>query len=66
MRFLLTFSQIISNAVASLDYVYKAQEDIAKAIVDSYVDGLWYSHFVSLFASLLAFTLTALLREYKL
>lgn len=64
--FLLTFPQIISNAVASMNYIYKSKGDVANAIVDSYVDGLWYSHFVSLFASLMAFTLTALLREYKL
>lgn len=62
----LTIRQVIANAVASVEYVLKAKGDIATAIVDSYVDGLWYSHFVSLLASLLAFALAALLRNYKL
>ncbi|ROW07674.1 hypothetical protein VMCG_03348 [Cytospora schulzeri] len=58
--------EIIAKAVASVDYLYKARGDIARVITESYVDGLWYSHIVSLVASLLAFTLTPLLREYKL
>ncbi|ROV95903.1 hypothetical protein VSDG_05240 [Cytospora chrysosperma] len=58
--------EIIAKAVASVDYLYKAKGDIAKAVTESYVDGLWYSHIVSLVASLLAFALTPLLREYKL
>lgn len=62
----LTPLQIIAKAVASVDYLYKARGDIAKAVTESYVDGLWYSHIVSLVASLLAFALTPLLREYKL
>lgn len=39
---------------------------MARAMVESYVDGLWYSHFVSLIAALLAFTLTSLLRDFQL
>lgn len=58
--------QIIANAVASVNYIYKMKGPVADAIVQSYVDGLWFSHFVALFASLLAFALTALLRGYKL
>lgn len=58
--------QILEKALASVEYVYKARGDVANAITESYVDGLWYSHIVSLSASLLAFLLTPLLREYKL
>lgn len=58
--------QIIANAVSSVDYVLKAKGEIARAIVASYVDGLWCSHFVSLLASVTGFMLAALLREYKL
>lgn len=58
--------KIIANAVASVDYIRQAKGEVASAIMASYVDGLWYSHFVSLFASLLAFALAALLREYKI
>lgn len=66
MHKLNVFSQIISNAVSSLEYVRNAKGDIASAIVASYVDGLSRSHCVSLLASVLAFTLAILLREYKL
>lgn len=59
-------SKILEKALASVEYIYKARGDVANAIVESYVDGLWYSHIVSLGASLLAFMLTPLLREYKL
>lgn len=52
--------------MASVDYIRQAKGEVASAIMASYVDGLWYSHFVSLFASLLAFALAALLREYKI
>lgn len=58
--------KILEKALASVEYIYKARGDVANAIVESYVDGLWYSHIVSLAASLLAFLLTPLLREYKL
>lgn len=58
--------KILEKALASVEYIYKARGDVANAIVESYVDGLWYSHIVSLGASLLAFLLTPLLREYKL
>lgn len=58
--------KILEKALASVGYIYKARGDVANAIVESYVDGLWYSHIVSLGASLLAFLLTPLLREYKL
>ncbi|KAF3762220.1 MFS general substrate transporter [Cryphonectria parasitica EP155] len=59
-------SEIIEKAVANIEYVYKAKGDIANAIVASYVDGLWYSHVVSLVASLTAFILSGLLRDYKM
>ncbi|POS71965.1 major facilitator superfamily transporter [Diaporthe helianthi] len=59
-------SEILEKALASVEYIYKASGDVAEAITESYVDGLWYSHIVSLGASLLAFLLTPLLREYKL
>lgn len=62
----LTTLQIISKAVASVGYIFQAKGDVAEAITESYVDGLWYSHIVSLASSLLAFCLTPLLREYKL
>lgn len=52
--------------MASVDYVRAAKGEIATAIVASYVDGLWFSHFVSLLASVSAFALAALLRDYKL
>lgn len=58
--------QILEKALASVGYIYKARGDVANAITESYVDGLWYSHIVSLGASLLAFLLTPLLWEYKL
>lgn len=58
--------QILEKALASVEYIYKARGDVANAITESYVDGLWYSHIVSLGSSLLAFLLTPLLREYKL
>lgn len=58
--------QIIANAVASVNYIYETKGAVADAIVHSYVDGLWFSHFVALFASLLAFALATLLRGYKL
>ncbi|KUI57106.1 Vacuolar membrane amino acid uptake transporter fnx2 [Cytospora mali] len=59
-------NEIIAKAVASVDYIFKAKGEIAHAVTESYVDGLWYSHIVSLGASLLAFALIPLLREYKL
>ena len=58
--------QILKEALASVEYIYKASGDVANAITESYIDGLWSSHIVSLGASLLAFLLTPLLREYKL
>ncbi|KAK7744070.1 hypothetical protein SLS53_003588 [Cytospora paraplurivora] len=58
--------EIIAKAVASVGYIFQTKGDVAKAITESYVDGLWYSHIVSLASSLLAFCLTPLLREYKL
>lgn len=63
---ILTVFQILQKALASVEYIYKANGDVANVIRESYIDGLWYSHIVSLGASLLAFLLTPLLREYKL
>lgn len=65
MKILIVF-QILEKALASVDYIYQANGDVANVIRECYIDGLWYSHIVSLGASLLAFLMTPLLQEYKL
>ena len=52
--------------MSSVDYIYKAKGKVAEAIVASYVDGLTYSHAVSLLFSVVAFFLALSLRERKL
>ncbi|KAJ9137702.1 Vacuolar membrane amino acid uptake transporter fnx2 [Pleurostoma richardsiae] len=59
-------AEIISSAVSSVDYIFQAKGKIAEAVVASYVDGLWYTHGMSLALSLLAFFLSLPLKEYKL
>lgn len=63
---ILNVAQIISKAVSSVEYVYQIKGDISKAVVASYVDGLWYSHGVSLTFSILGFIGAFFLREHRL
>ncbi|KAI5460185.1 major facilitator superfamily domain-containing protein [Mariannaea sp. PMI_226] len=58
--------EIISKAVSNVDYALEAKEDIAKAVVKSYVTGLVYANGLSFCFVLLAFILGVFLREHKL
>ncbi|KAI0125632.1 major facilitator superfamily domain-containing protein [Xylariales sp. AK1849] len=48
--------EVINGAAADVDYIDRSPPHIAKAIVDSYIDGIKYSHYVSLICSILALT----------
>lgn len=36
--------KIVSDALSDIDYVDRATKPVRKAVVASYVDGLWWSH----------------------
>ncbi|OCK86845.1 MFS general substrate transporter [Cenococcum geophilum 1.58] len=57
---------IMSKAVSSVEYAYKAKGEIGKAIVSSYVDGLLYAYGLALFFIAAGFFLALFLRERKL
>ncbi|KAH6685877.1 major facilitator superfamily transporter [Plectosphaerella plurivora] len=57
--------KIIEAASSSVQYIDKADPEVAKAVVAAYVRGLTYSHAVSLFCALSGLAGTVLLREHK-
>lgn len=59
-------SEILKQAVASVDFIHETKPSVALAIVASYVDGLEWSHAFSFGSSVLAFLAALLLRERKL
>ncbi|KAH8646182.1 major facilitator superfamily transporter [Xylariales sp. PMI_506] len=58
--------EAVENAVKSVGYIDTAPPEIAKAVVSSYVDGLEWSHGLSLACSLVALSAALLLREKPL
>jgi predicted MFS family arabinose efflux permease len=56
-------SQIIEAASSSVQYIDKADPEVAKAVVAAYVRGLTHSHAVSLFFSLAALAGSVLITE---
>ncbi|KAI1872974.1 uncharacterized protein JN550_003848 [Neoarthrinium moseri] len=58
--------EIIEGAAADVGYIDKASPSIAGAIVQSYIEGIEYSHYVSLVCSSLALVAALLLRERAL
>ncbi|TKW59592.1 Vacuolar membrane amino acid uptake transporter fnx2 [Colletotrichum tanaceti] len=57
---------IIEKATSNVDFIDHADSGIANAIVQSYVEGLGFSHGVSLIASVLGLLAAIFLREHKL
>ncbi|KAK1978154.1 major facilitator superfamily transporter [Colletotrichum cereale] len=57
---------IIEKATSSVDYIEHADGGISKAIVQSYVEGLGFSHGISLISSTFGLVAAIFLREYKL
>ncbi|OBR02258.1 Major facilitator superfamily transporter [Colletotrichum higginsianum IMI 349063] len=57
---------IIEKATSSVDFIDHADSGIANAIVQSYVEGLGFSHGVSLISSVLGLIAAIFLREHKL
>ncbi|TDZ24827.1 Vacuolar membrane amino acid uptake transporter fnx2 [Colletotrichum orbiculare MAFF 240422] len=58
--------EIIEKATSSVDYANHTESHISKAIVQAYVEGLGFSHGVSLISSALAFVGAVFLREHKI
>lgn len=58
--------QILEKAASSVDFLDKADKQVAGAIVAAYLKGLSFSHAVSLLCSSLAFVGSLVLREHKL
>ncbi|OLN87344.1 Vacuolar membrane amino acid uptake transporter fnx2-like protein 2 [Colletotrichum chlorophyti] len=58
--------KIIEKATSNVDYIDHAESHISKAIVQAYVEGLGFSHGVSLVSSAFAFIGAIFLREHKL
>ncbi|KAM0806628.1 putative Major facilitator superfamily (MFS) profile domain-containing protein [Seiridium cardinale] len=58
--------KVLKQAVASVNYLDRTSQPIARAIVASYVDGLEYSHAFSLGCSIMVFFAALLLRERRL
>ncbi|KAF6830412.1 major facilitator superfamily transporter [Colletotrichum plurivorum] len=57
---------IISKATSSVDFIDHTDSDIAKAVVQAYVEGLGFSHGFSLISSVLAFFGAIFLREHRI
>ncbi|KAK0648884.1 major facilitator superfamily domain-containing protein [Cercophora newfieldiana] len=57
---------ILENAISDVGYVARTTGAVHTAIVDSYVDGLWWSHSVSFIASSTAFVLSLFLKQRRL
>ncbi|KAK0750096.1 major facilitator superfamily domain-containing protein [Schizothecium vesticola] len=58
--------KILTEALADVDYVDRAAGVVRPAIVESYVDGVWWSHAVSFACSSVGFVLSLLLKEKRL
>ncbi|KAK3689680.1 major facilitator superfamily domain-containing protein [Podospora appendiculata] len=58
--------KIVVRAISDLEYVGSTTGAVHKAIVASYVDGLWWSHGFSFFCSATALVLALLLKEKRL
>ncbi|KAK5659228.1 hypothetical protein OQA88_1319 [Cercophora sp. LCS_1] len=58
--------EILANAISDVDYVGRVTGAIREAIVQSYVDGLWWSHAVSFVSSSTAFVLSLFLKQRRL
>ncbi|KAF6805739.1 major facilitator superfamily transporter [Colletotrichum sojae] len=56
---------VISKATSSVDFIDHTDNDIAKAVVQAYVEGLGFSHGFSLISSVLAFFGAIFLREHR-
>jgi MFS family permease len=57
---------ILENATSDVGYVLRTTGKVHAAIVGSYVDGLWWSHAVSLFSLSAGFLLSLFLRQRRL
>ncbi|OCK82915.1 major facilitator superfamily transporter [Lepidopterella palustris CBS 459.81] len=57
---------IVEKAVSDIGYVHNVTGVVANAVMGAYVEGLGYTHVVSLGCSLLAFVGSLVLREHKL
>ncbi|KAK4201707.1 putative multidrug resistance protein [Triangularia verruculosa] len=59
-------ARIIAETVADVDYVDRVTGAVQKAVIESYVDGLWWSHGVSFFFSGSAFVLALFIKQRRL
>lgn len=59
-------AKVIAETVSDVDYVDRATGVVQKAVVESYVDGLWWSHGVSFFFSASAFVLALFIKQRRL
>jgi len=57
--------EIIERALSDIEYVRGLKGQVKDIVVRSYVQSLWYTHFVSLTFSLLAFLTALCSREHK-
>ncbi|KAK1753398.1 major facilitator superfamily domain-containing protein [Echria macrotheca] len=58
--------QILSDAISDVSYVHRITGPVHTAIVDSYVDGLWWSHGVSFTFSFSALIMALFLKQRQL
>ncbi|KAK2044717.1 major facilitator superfamily transporter [Colletotrichum somersetense] len=61
-----TREKIIEKATSSVDYIEHTDSGISAAIVQSYVEGLGFSHGISLISSTLGLVAAVFLKEHKL
>ncbi|KAK3367517.1 major facilitator superfamily-domain-containing protein [Podospora didyma] len=58
--------RIIASTISDVDFVKHTTGDIRKAVVDSYIDGLYWTHVVSLISSSIAFVLAISLKQRRI
>ncbi|KAK0716684.1 major facilitator superfamily domain-containing protein [Apiosordaria backusii] len=59
-------AKIIAETVSDVDYVDRVTGPVQRAVTESYVDGLWWSHGVSFFFSGTAFVLALFIQQRRL
>ncbi|KAH6648635.1 major facilitator superfamily transporter [Truncatella angustata] len=58
--------EIVDAAASNVGFLDRASSDVAKAAVESYIEGIEYSHYVSLACSTVGFVAAVFLRERAL
>ncbi|KAK3949854.1 major facilitator superfamily domain-containing protein [Pseudoneurospora amorphoporcata] len=59
-------AEIISKAVSDVDFIDGAIEKVKNAVVQSYIDGLWWSHGFSFVCTVTALVLAVFLKQRRL